>query len=242
MKNKVIGNILIIILSIVLGLFLSTQFKQNIEQYDLISLKSIQMMKNEVNNKRKEIKELKILIDKKEKELFKLKNIVENEGDIVSMLEEQVENVKLTAGFNDVEGPGIIIKMSDNADDEIVSGNVNYDIIHDLDVLNIINDLRIAGAEAISISGQRLLSNSEIKCGGPIIRINEKSLATPFYIKAIGDPKLLYAAINAPGTYGDALKNVYKINIETTMKYNIYIPRYWGDTTFKYANIKKEGE
>lgn len=242
MKSKAVGNILIMLMSIVLGLFLSTQFKLNIEQYDLVSLKSIQEMKNDVNNKRKEIEELKFLIDKKEKELENLENVINNEGDIVSVLEEQLEDIKLTAGFTDVEGPGIIIKMSDNADDEIVSGDVNYDIIHDMDILNIINDLKIAGAEAISINGQRLLSNSEIKCGGPIIRINEKSIATPFYIKAIGDPKLLYAAINAPQTYGDTLKNVYKINIETTMKYNIYIPRYWGDVTFKYANIKEEGE
>ncbi len=42
--------------------------------------------------------------------------------------------------------------------------------------------------------------------GGPIIRINGKSVGTPFLIEAIGDPKLLMASVNAPGTYGDVLK------------------------------------
>ena len=124
----------------------------------------------------------------------------------------------MVAGFENVKGPGIIVKMEDNMAEEAFGQEYDLDIIHDVDVLRIINDLRDAGAEAISINGQRVLSISEIKCGGPIIRINGRSVGTPFYIKAIGDPKLLNAAINAPNTYGYALKTIDQINIETTMK------------------------
>jgi len=106
----------------------------------------------------------------------------------------------------------------------------------------IINDLRAAGAEAISINNQRVLSTSEIKCGGPIIRINGRSVGSPFYIKAIGDPKLLSAAINAPNTYGYALKTIDQIVIETTVEDNIVIPAYNGDFDFKYAKPVKEGD
>lgn len=48
---------------------------------------------------------------------------------------------------------------------------------------------------------------SELKCRGPVIGINGISIGTPFIIRAIGDQKLLMAAVNAPGTYGDALKH-----------------------------------
>ncbi len=65
-----------------------------------------------------------------------------------------------------MEGPGISIKMYDNPDSQIVGLDINDDVIHDVDILNILNDLKIAGAEAISINGERVVSNSEIKCGG----------------------------------------------------------------------------
>ena len=56
-------------------------------------------------------------------------------------------------------------------------------------MLRIVNELRAAGAEAISINDQRLIGTSEIRCSGPTITVNGKIFAPPFIIKAIGDTK-----------------------------------------------------
>ncbi len=241
-KNK--GVTWLIILSILLGLLLSFQMKQNIDDYDLVSLKNLQTMKNEINNIRKELDDIKGLTEDRRKELAKLEAVInDEEADISEHLINEINGLKLTSGLEDVQGPGVTIIIDDNPEEEIVGLGINDDIVHDADVQIILNDLRKAGAEAISINGQRVMSRSEIKCGGPIIRVNGRSSAPPFVIKAIGDPKLLYAAINAPNTHGWLLREVHQLRVEAIMMDNLYIPKYnWVEQGFKYAKQRGEGE
>ena len=158
------------------------------------------------------------IIKQKEEELQILENILVDDRNIEDILLEDLKYNMTISGRTTLEGPGIQIVMYDNMDTVIEGFDLNDYIIHDVDILNVINDLKIAGAEAISINDQRVISASEIKCGGPIIRINDRSIATPFVIKAIGDPKLLMASVNAPGTYGDTLRSVFAIGFEPDRK------------------------
>lgn len=238
------STIWLIIFSVLLGVLLSFQMKQNIDDYDLVSLKSIQIMKNDINNMGKEIEDIKELIEKRKQELETLENLINDEDtDISEHLLNGIKELRLISGLDDVQGPGIRVVIADNEDEDIVGIDINADIIHDADIQILINDLRKAGAEAISINGQRVMSKSEIKCAGPTIRVNGRSSANPFVITAIGDPKLLYAAINAPNTYGWQLREVHKLRVDAIIKDNVYVPRYyWLDQEFKYAKPRKEGE
>lgn len=191
-------------------------------------------MKDEINSLKNEIAELNNTLKVKQEQLAILENIAKGDDNIINVLLDDIKHNKILAGKTALEGPGIIIKMYDNPEERPFGYDLNEDVIHDVDILNIINDLRRAGAEAISVNNERVVATSEIKCGGPIIRINGRSSATPFIIKAIGDPKVLYAAVNAPGTYGDLLK-IYNIGFETTIEDSIYIPAYNGDFEFRYA-------
>ena len=109
--------------------------------------------------------------------------------------------------------------------------------MHDLDVLSVINELKNAGAEAISINDQRLTPNSGIVCGGNIIDINGEKVGAPFIIKAIGLPEQL-AALNRPGGYLAKLKE-YSIGVELKKSNKITIPKYTGTITYKYAKTIK---
>lgn len=235
-------SLAVLFFSILLGVFMAFQFKQNMPSIAPVTLRSIQATKYEINTIEKEVEELEIMIASKEEQIKILENITDGDENIIDILKNELEKNKAVAGFEKVKGPGIIIRMEDNMMEGAFGEEYDLDIIHDADVLRIINDLRGAGAEAISINEQRVLSMSEIKCGGPIIRINGKSVGTPFYIKAIGDPKLLNAAINAPNTYAYALKTIDQINIETTVEDNIIIPAYGGRFNFRYAKPLKEGD
>ena len=68
-----------------------------------------------------------------------------------------------------------------------------------MDLLQIVNDLKAAGAEAISVSGQRVISMTEVRCSGPIIKINGVGIASPFEVQAVGDPEVLESALALPG-------------------------------------------
>ena len=106
---------------------------------------------------------------------------------------EDLDYYKLISGFTDVSGEGIIITLNDaeEAETEIYQ---DY-LIHDLDVLRVVNELRVAGAIAISINNERIIATSEQTCAGPTIKINKNRYAVPFEIKAIGDSDVLYSAL-----------------------------------------------
>lgn len=235
-------NLVVFGLSVMLGIIIAVQFKQKVPEMIPVTLKSIETTKNEINALYKEIEELKIMIKDKEEKIEMYESILDGNENLSSVLKEELRKNKTIAGFETIKGPGIMVKMTDNMDENAFGQAFDMDLIHDTDVLRIINDLRIAGAEAISINNQRVLSFSEIKCGGPIIRINGRSIGTPIYIRAVGDPQVLSAAINAPNTYGYALKNISQINIETSMEDEIIIPAYNGVFQFRYAKPVREGD
>lgn len=240
--KKTNPKLIIIIASAIIGLFVANQMKLNLELLTPVTVKSIISAKNELSVAKQELTELEKLVEQKTEELKALENITTGEENIIDILEADLKINKSKAGYTQLEGPGIEIIMFDN----LMFGNnvisYNDDIIHDVDILNIINDLKVAGAEAISINEERITSSSEIKCGGPIIRVNDRSLGAPFSIKAIGDPKVLMAAVNAPGTYGDTLKTIYGIGLEPYVVDKLVIPSYKGIFAFNFAKPMEEGD
>lgn len=235
-------KIVLMFFSIIIGIFIATQIKMKLEIYAPVTVKSLQMTKAEIVSINNEISELNKVIKQKEEELKLLENIAQGDDNIIDILIEDIKHNKFHSGRTDLTGPGITITMYDNPEERVVGFDINDDVIHDVDILHILNDLKIAGAEAISINGERVLSTSEIKCGGPTIRVNGRSSATPFVIKAIGDPKLLYASVSAPNTYGDILKNLYNIGFEVESEDYIKIPAFRGTMNFRYAKPVGKGD
>lgn len=234
-------KLIIAIFSILVGVLLASQMKLNLELLAPVTLQSINDTRKELELTRSEINELNRIIDKKEAELATLESIYTGEANIIDILEDDMRLNRKSAGYTPLQGPGVEIIMFDNLGDQIGLNFSDY-IIHDVDIMNIINDLRVAGAEAISINDQRIIAGSEVKCGGPIIRVNGKSLGTPFIIQAIGDPQLLMAAVNAPGTYGDTLRRIFGIGLEPYTMDRVEIPGYDGPFQFRYAKTTEEGE
>ncbi len=239
--NKINPKLLIVLGSIIIGLLTSAILNNNVSIYIPATRESMEQTKQEIKLLKDELKELEEVIAVKEEQLWQLKNADSSNEEVSDILLGDLKYRKMSSGYIEMEGPGITIKMYDNLSSDVIGSNVNDDVIHDVDILNILNDLKIAGAEAISINNERVLSISEIKCGGPIIRINGTSVGTPFVIKAIGDPQTLMASVNAPGTYGDTLKNIYFIGFEPKIEDEIIIPAYKGRFNFKYARPKGEG-
>lgn len=238
-KNK--GKIILTLFSIIVGFIIAVQIKMKVEFYTPVTIKSLQVTKNEIDNIYKEIAEIDKIIVSKEEKLITLENISKGDDNIIDILIGDLKTNKMHSGNLEIKGPGIVVKMYDNQEKRDWWFNINLDLIHDVDILNIVNDLRVAGAEAISINGERVVSTSEIKCAGPVIRTNGNTSAPPFVIKAIGDPKLLMASVSAPGTNGDILKNVYYKGFDVEVDDSVRIPAYEGRFNFKYAKPLGEG-
>ena len=133
-------------------------------------------------------------------------------------------------GENAVTGEGIIIKMSNTGTSKIDAD----------DLLELVNILKNAGAEAISINEQRIVYDSYIVTinGANHINVNGEAIAAPFTIKAIGNTTYLESSV-AQKSYGyiDS-KNSEGKQVTLERGANITIPAYKSDLNFEY--VKEE--
>ena len=145
-------------------------------------------------------------------------------------MKNQINTLSLLAGTTDVQGEGIIITLYD--------GNNSGSLVHDSDVLTVVNELRVAGAEAISVNDQRIITTSAIRCVGSVIQVNYQKVAAPFEIKAIGNAQYLESALTIKNGVVDVL-NGYGLKVTLTRESDIKIPKYDGVLSFNFA---KQGE
>lgn len=150
-----------------------------------------------------------------------------------------ISDLKTQACMTALEGEGVKVILHDSEKVANKAENPNTYIIHDDDLLRVVNELRAAGAEAISINGQRLTAISEIRCAGPTLSVNNVRSSAPFEICAIGDKKTLNNAITMRGGVADTL-NVWGIKVEVKTSEEIYIPPYKGKNPYVYAKITDE--
>jgi len=153
-------------------------------------------------------------------------------------LKKDLERFKFLAGLTNVQGPGIVITLDDQEKARLARDAEIY-LIHYSSILYIINDLRAAGAEAISVNDTRIVSTSDIRCAGSIILVNTHRLAPPYEIKAIGNPDVLEEVARL-GEYTTLELGKFPVTLQK--RDSIIIPAYKGSITFNYANPPKEGE
>jgi uncharacterized protein YlxW (UPF0749 family) len=99
------------------------------------------------------------------------------------------------------------------------------------------NDLKNAGAEAISINGHRMVDTSEIYCSGPFLRVNGIKIASPFSIYAIGNKDVLYNYMMSNENYLKVMMT-RKIVAVVTKSDSIKVPAYSGDYKVEFMKNK----
>lgn len=121
-----------------------------------------------------------------------------------AVLVEKARDLRLLLGDIPSKGAGVKVTLED-ADYDPSIQNPNDYIVHESHVLRVINELKIAGAQGMTINGQRINSNSYIKCTGPVIMVDGRTFPAPFIIEAVGDPKVLSPALHLKGSVIDGL-------------------------------------
>lgn len=152
---------------------------------------------------------------------------------------KDINLLKQRAGLTDVSGPGVVITINDSKVPVKDNENPNLYLIHDEDILRVLNELRAGGAEAIAVNDQRLLGISEVRCAGPTIMVNGKVFGPPFVIKAIGDSKTLSASLTMRGGVVDTLK-YWGIELKIQREEQIVVPAFSG--TFREDHVKTMAE
>lgn len=149
----------------------------------------------------------------------------------LSALNGQIKELQSVAGLTPVSGPGVRITLADNPDAAKTGGDTAFlpGLVHDYDLLQVVNELRSAKADAIAVKGAggdaiRMTGYTPIRCVGPVIYVNWEPVAAPFTIEAVGDPATLGSALKMPNGIVDSLKNNGAIGVKVSSLNDLKLP------------------
>lgn len=229
MKNNE-ATIFVFIASIIVGLLIAMNIGFEGEN-NFLDVKQYNEAYNERTKLYSELNELKQHFYKSNATLKKYDGSDGGGNDkILEEIKKEVIYNNQILGRNDLEGPGIEVTLDDGIMDEY---NPNRTIVHESDLFYVLNDLRNAGAEAISVNGNRVIDNNYVWCGGTQIIINGINIVAPFYISAIGNQNMLYNYLTLEQTHIISLK-LREVKVDITKKDNLQILAHTGIYQYKY--------
>ncbi len=230
MKGKYTMIISIGLATLILTTVMFTQFK-TVEQTDITAIETMREteLRTELANWKTKYEEMEIKLTETESKIAEYQSQVSNSAESETILEKELNETDMYLGYKKLQGEGIEVVLKDNSNTAIDRW----------DLLSIVNELKLAGAEAISINGERIVSNTEIATvGTQFILINGNRIPAPFTVKAIGDKKYLESAITIKGGYIDEMK-LYEKTVEYEVKDIVEISAYSGKIKFEYAEENK---
>lgn len=240
--NKVRHKICIAVVCLILGFLITYQFKA-------VNRREFNANYKEVNSQLiSERDELKIQVDEYKKSIDELKNkISEFENSVANndvqnkIIIDELEQLRILSGLNDVTGPGVVIRIVPK--NNIFGNKIEVQPINDYDLVSIVNELNAAGAEAISINDNRIINSTGIRNAGNAIMIGKTRISykDDIVIKAIGDKEFLNAALEFPGNIPGSVWELCDIKWNTSDA--VEIGKSLERVENKYAKpIEKRGE
>lgn len=199
-------QLIVLIVCVTTGFIIGYSYKltKNHEKINSSYLNQEESYREDLIQQQERNKELAEELNSLQNQLRDYEKSFANSEDEYEHLIEQAEKLRLMLGIIPAQGPGLQVTLKDN-DYDPNSSNPNEYIVHESHVLSVVNELKISGAESIAINGQRLKSNSYIRCNGPVITIDGKQYPAPFVIEAIGDSNTLVSSLKIVGGVIDQL-------------------------------------
>jgi uncharacterized protein YlxW (UPF0749 family) len=217
MKMKIGRTLAITLICLILGVMVAWQYKSiNFNQQQALSQnKRADELKDDLIVLQKQNNDMRNRLD----ELINLNEELQDSrvgsDEAANSLKKSLEQAKVFAGLTEVKGKGVIVTLDNN------------DLIYVLeeDILDIINEMRAAGAQAISVNDERVVATTEIREAGNFIMINGVKMQAPFSIKAISDPNDLDRALRIPNGVIENLVETLTLKVNVIKSENIVIPK-----------------
>ncbi|MFF0277662.1 DUF881 domain-containing protein [Streptomyces sp. NPDC004330] len=181
------AQLVVALLLFVLGLGLAIQVSSTSENSALRGARQEDLVRilDELDDRTQRLEDEKARLEKQRTELESSSDQAEEAR---RQTQEREQQLGILAGTVAAEGPGITLTVGDP------SGAVESDML-----LDAIQELRAAGAEAIQVNGVRVVADSYFTGGGDDMRIDGTKVTAPYVFKVIGKPEDLEPALNIPG-------------------------------------------
>jgi uncharacterized protein YlxW (UPF0749 family) len=226
LKGKLAMVITIGVICILLTSVMFLQFKsvQVIEESGVGAMRESEL-KTEYSLIKEKSDEIKKNLEEFEKSIVEYNSQSTDTQGTLELLRNDIRKANIDIGYTDVKGPGLMITLWDG----------DYEYVDATDLLFAINELKFAGAEAISINDIRVVNTTSLpEMSTDYIVMDRGRIVSPFTIKVIGDIKYLESVINIKGGLKDFIKNEGK-NISYTVENEVYINKYDGLLEINYG-------
>jgi uncharacterized protein YlxW (UPF0749 family) len=163
------------------------------------------------------------------------------DDETVQRARAEATSKRAAAGFEPVTGPGITVTLSDSPREvrEESDQELKRLVVHQQDIQAVVNAMWDAGAEAVTIQGQRIITTTGIKCAGNSVELHGIPYPQPYVIQAVGDPDELEARIDAdPYVSGyriDAADPTIQVGWSMQQEAGIEAPAYAGVQALQFA-------
>lgn len=233
-KGKISMTITIGVMCFLLVMVIFMQFKvvQETEEANIDTMQEAEL-RQELANWKTKYDEAKAKYDETVSTLNSYQEENASDTQTKETLEAELENLEMALGKTDVEGEGVIITLSEKTEQELEEEEELIPMTAE-DLIYIVNYLKDAGAEAISINDERIVNTTDMANVGDAIKINSKYLRTSTYvIKAIGNSSYLESSIFGKGGYVEQL-NATGIKSDIQRQNRVQISKYEEDFEINY--------
>lgn len=226
-KGKIAMTITIGIACFALVTVMMMQFKV-VNETDITAIENMQEseLKTELANWKTRYEEIDAQYQEITQRIEEYRNDEQSNQQSSQLVQEELEQTNTLLGLTDVHGEGIVITLKSGEDIATISAD---------DLLIIVNALKFAGAEAISINNERIINTTDIVniLDGSFIKVNGQRILEPYVIKVIGNQSHMESAVTGNGGKVEELQALG--HIVTIEKDNdVKIEKYKGEIETKY--------
>lgn len=226
-KDKITITITIAIISILLSCIMFMQFKvvneTDIAQIEYMRKEELEEALDEWKEKYKEANER---LEETNQKIAEYDSKINSNEEAAELVDNDLKEANIILGNTDVSGSGVEVILTDNDEFQYSA----------YDILELVNELKAAGAEAISINDERVINLTDIVSISDVyIKVNSNKISAPYKVLAIGDKTYLESALNIKNGYvSTKAKKGYTISAQG--KNNIKIKKYSKDITLKHID------
>lgn len=161
----------------------------------------------------------------------------EGSSDLVRQLNARLERARIAAGLIALTGTGLVLQIEDSQLPVPPDGSESDYLVGSQDIRVVVEELWVAGAEAVAVNGERITPTTAIIDIGSSLLVNSAYLAPPYQVTALGPPEILDRLTESPG-FVDLLRaraQAYGIRVSLAEPEAVDMPAFVGTVTLRYS-------
>ena len=222
LRAKLLSSLLVVLMCALLGFGYMTQINNTQSTYETMSEDELVRLINETSNQAQLLEQRK---NELSSQLSSLKAAADQREQAEKIAKQNEETSGIISGRLPAQGEGGVITVTRGSKQDVDAATM----------FTLVEELRNAGAEVISIGDVRVVTSTSIVAKDGELVCDGVTLDAPYVIRAIGNPSDLQNAVNIAGGVGSRLKVMFGAQVTVTQSDDVVIDAVRGTTTYDYA-------